>query len=102
MVVGSDDVLLEDNLAMAARLVAAGVEVDLRIYPACPHGFTGHPTPMARAAVDGIDAWLRSRLHAGPLLAAAGDMSSVTRESRDAMMQVGDGRIATFKLCRSR
>jgi acetyl esterase/lipase len=66
MIVGREDVLLEDNLAMAARLSAAGVDVDLRIYPACPHGFTGHPTPMARAALDGIDCWLRTRLGAGP------------------------------------
>lgn len=70
MVVGSEDVLLEDNLAMAARMAAAGVECDLRVYPASPHGFTGHPTPMARAALDGIDGWLRGILGAG--LAAAG------------------------------
>lgn len=69
MIVGSEDVLLEDNLAMSARLAAAGVECDLRVYPACPHGFTGHPTPMARAALDGIDGWLRGILDAG--LAAA-------------------------------
>lgn len=62
IVVGCDDVLLQDNLAMAARLSAAGVDVDLRIYPASPHGFTGHPTPMARAALAQIDGWLRDRL----------------------------------------
>ena len=71
MVVGRDDILLEDNLAMAVRLVAAGVEVDLRVYPASPHGFTGHPTPVARAAVAGIETWLRSRMHAGPLATRA-------------------------------
>lgn len=64
MVIGADDVLLEDNLAMAARLVAAGVEVDLRVYPASPHAFTGHATPMARAALDDIDHWLRDRVGA--------------------------------------
>lgn len=62
IVVGSDDILLEDNLAMAARLSAAGVAVDLRIYPSAPHGFTGHATPMARAARDHIDAWLQTQL----------------------------------------
>lgn len=62
IVVGSDDILLEDNLAMAARLSAAGVKVDLRIYPASPHGFTGHGTPMAQAARDDINAWFRERL----------------------------------------
>jgi len=62
IVVGSDDILLEDNLAMAARLSAAGVEVDLRIYPEAPHGFTGHSTPMAEAALEHIDTWLTDRL----------------------------------------
>ena len=62
IVIGSDDILLQDNLAMATRLSAAGVEVDLRIYPASPHGFTGHATPMARAALEYIDAWLRTQL----------------------------------------
>ena len=67
LVVGAADVLLEDNLAMAGRLVAAGVEVDLRVYPESPHGFTGHPTGMARAALAERDSWLAERLaaHAG-------------------------------------
>jgi len=61
IVVGADDVLLQDNLAMAVRLSAADVDVDVDVdvYPASPHGFTGHATPMARAARDGIEAWLR-------------------------------------------
>jgi acetyl esterase len=62
IVVGSEDILLEDNLAMAARLSAAGVDVDLRVYPESPHGFTGHPTTMARAALEDIEAWLEGRL----------------------------------------
>ncbi|HET7659622.1 MAG TPA: alpha/beta hydrolase [Oryzihumus sp.] len=62
MVVGDADILLQDNLAMAARLIAAGVDVDVRIYPDSPHGFTGHATSMARAARDDIEVWLKDQL----------------------------------------
>jgi acetyl esterase/lipase len=62
LVVGASDVLLEDNLVMAARLSAARGDVDVRVYPESPHGFTGHPTGMARAALDDRDAWLAARL----------------------------------------
>jgi acetyl esterase len=62
LLVGALDVLLEDNLAMAARLSAAGNEVDLRVFPESMHGFTSHPTSMARAALDGVERWLASRL----------------------------------------
>ncbi|MGJ3561917.1 alpha/beta hydrolase [Streptomyces sp. INA 01156] len=62
MVVGSADVLLEDNLAMAGRLSAAGNDVELRVYPDAPHGFTGHPTAMAGTALSGVDSWLRERI----------------------------------------
>ncbi|MFD6446526.1 alpha/beta hydrolase [Promicromonospora sp. NPDC060204] len=66
MVVGEADILLEDNLAMAARLSAAGVDLDFRVYPGAPHAFTGHPTPMGRAALDDIESWLGDRLgHSG-------------------------------------
>jgi acetyl esterase/lipase len=64
LIVGANDVLLEDNLVMAARLSTAGNEVDLRVYPESPHGFTGHPTGMARAALDDRDSWLAERLTA--------------------------------------
>lgn len=62
IVVGEEDVLLRDNLAMAALLSAADVDVDLRVYPAAPHGFTGHATPMAGAALDDLHTWLDTRL----------------------------------------
>jgi acetyl esterase len=61
LIVGALDVLLEDNLVMAARLSAAGGDVDLRVYPESPHGFTGHPTSMAKAALNDRDSWLAER-----------------------------------------
>jgi acetyl esterase len=61
LVVGSLDILLEDNLVMAARLSAAGGEVDVRVYPESPHGFTLHPTAMASAALEDIESWLADR-----------------------------------------
>lgn len=62
LIVGSADVLLEDNLALAGRLSAAGNDVELRVYPDAPHAFTGHPTAMAKTALSGIDSWLRDRI----------------------------------------
>jgi acetyl esterase len=62
LVVGALDVLLEDNLAMAARLSAAGGEVDVRVYPESGHGFTFHPTAMAEAAIRGIESWVAERM----------------------------------------
>lgn len=65
MVVGASDILLQDNLAMAERLSAHGADVELHVYPESPHGFTAHPTPMARAANDDIEAWLTTQLGRG-------------------------------------
>jgi len=62
LLVDTHDVLLEDNLAMAAWLSAAGNDVDLRVFPEAMHGFTSHPTSMAAAALDGAEAWLANRL----------------------------------------
>jgi acetyl esterase/lipase len=60
--VGALDVLLEDSLAMAGRLSAAGNEVDLRVYPESPHAFTSFQTGMATAAITGIEEWLTGRI----------------------------------------
>lgn len=62
LIVGTLDVLLEDNLAMAARLSAAGNDVDLRVFPHSMHGFTSHPTSMATTALVDIESWLSDRL----------------------------------------
>ncbi|MEV0087699.1 alpha/beta hydrolase fold domain-containing protein [Saccharopolyspora sp. NPDC050642] len=64
MVAGSVDVLLEDNMAMAARVSAAGGEVDLRIYPEARHGFASRSTGMAKAALCDIECWLADRFSA--------------------------------------
>lgn len=61
VVVGALDLLLEDSLAMAARLSAAGDDVDLRVFPESVHGFTGLPTAMARAAEASTAAWIAER-----------------------------------------
>lgn len=61
LVVGAEDVVLEDSLAMAGRLAAAGGEVDLRVYPESPHGFLSFPIAMAAAANEDIEAWLAGR-----------------------------------------
>ena len=62
LLVGTLDILLEDNFALAARLSAAGNEVDLRVYPDSMHGFTSHPVPLATAARNGVETWLAGRL----------------------------------------
>ncbi len=62
LVVGSDDLLLEDSLALAGRLSVAGNDVDLRIYPEAFHGFTSFPSGMASTALADINLWCAQRL----------------------------------------
>jgi len=61
LVIGTEDLVLEDSLAMAGRLSAAGGEVDLRVYPESPHGFLSFPIAMAAAANEDIESWLAAR-----------------------------------------
>ncbi|SDF79189.1 Acetyl esterase/lipase [Lentzea fradiae] len=60
MVIGALDVVLEDNLAMAARMAAAG-EVELKVYPESTHGFTNRANGIARTAREDIARWLDDR-----------------------------------------
>lgn len=62
LVVGTLDPLLEDSLAIAVRLSAAGNEVDLRVFPESLHGFTSYPTAMAAAALAEVESWIDKRL----------------------------------------
>lgn len=50
MLVGTQDILLDDTLFLAARWAAAGSPAELVVYPEAPHGFDGYPTAMARDA----------------------------------------------------
>jgi len=56
--VGSADHTLDDNLLMAQRWAAWGNEVELAVYPDCPHAFLGHSTELANRAGARIDAFI--------------------------------------------
>ena len=56
--VGSADHTLDDNLLMAQRWAAWGNEVELAVYPDCPHAFLGHSTELANRAAARIDAFI--------------------------------------------
>jgi acetyl esterase/lipase len=64
LTVGTADFLLDDSLFLAARLEAAGNDVELAVYPEGPHGIEGAPTEMGRIARERIYGFLQARLAA--------------------------------------
>lgn len=60
--VGELDPLLDDSLFLERRLVAAGNECRLRVFPSAPHGFNGQSTQMAAACNGLIQAYVRERV----------------------------------------
>jgi acetyl esterase/lipase len=60
--VGTLDQLVDDNLFMHARWVAAGNASELAIYPGGAHGFTGTPIALAKRANARIDAFIRQAI----------------------------------------
>lgn len=63
MLVGSIDILLDEDLTFARRLIDAGVSTDLHVFAGAPHGFDlpklGGNTPLGRRASETMVAWLR-------------------------------------------
>ena len=58
LTVGSADHLFDSNVLFAARLAAFGNDVELAVYPDCPHGFVRMPIELARRANARIDDFL--------------------------------------------
>ncbi|MDO8838102.1 MAG: alpha/beta hydrolase [Parvibaculum sp.] len=64
--VGANEILLDDSRRVAAKALAAGVKVDLRVWPGVPHVFQAFPQlPEARASMAELGAFLNLRMHAG-------------------------------------
>ncbi len=55
--VGVIDHLRDDSLFLAPRLAAAGVDVELQVYPDSPHGYQSLPSKMAAASAIRTNAW---------------------------------------------
>ena len=70
--IGECDVLAEQNLAMAGKLLAYGIGVELKLYPGAPHSFIEavSVSSIARQALDDGAAFLRRTFKIGRALAA--------------------------------
>jgi acetyl esterase len=60
--VGALDHLRDDSLFLAPLLAAAGVDVELQVYPDSPHGYQALPTKMADASAARTQAWFEGIL----------------------------------------
>jgi acetyl esterase len=70
--IGECDVLAEQNLAMAGKLLAYGIDVEVKLYPGAPHSFIEavSVSSIARQALDDGAAFLRRTFKIGRALAA--------------------------------
>lgn len=72
---GDRDVLVEQSVAMAARLRAAGVDAELHEYPGAPHSFLEAMavSQLARDAITTGADWVRRHLQVGAGVSAGDD-----------------------------
>jgi epsilon-lactone hydrolase len=61
--VGSDEILLDDSVHMAERMLAAGCEVELEVWPRMPHAWHvwARVMPEARAAIARIGVFVQDK-----------------------------------------
>jgi acetyl esterase/lipase len=66
--VGSDEVLLDDSVRMAARLKAAGSKVEIEIWPRMPHAWHLYARilPEGRKAIEHIGRFVQSTVSQAP------------------------------------
>lgn len=65
--VGERDPLLDDTLFLERRLIAAGNDCRLHVFPEAPHGFNGQPTRMAAACNALVQDFIADRARGLPL-----------------------------------
>jgi monoterpene epsilon-lactone hydrolase len=70
--VGSDEILLDDSIRMAARLRSAGCDVEIEIWPRMPHVWQVYARvlPEGRQAIERIGEFLQSKMVPEVILAA--------------------------------